>query len=223
MESFIFYRSFYESIKNLEPNTQAEIYNAIMEYALNGVTPTDLSGVANAIFILVKPQIDANNRRRENGQKGGRPKAETKPKQNLNKTKTKPNNNLNETKVKPNVNVNDNENYNENESKEKQEKEKCEEIFESGEGFGIEAIKSNIIPPKIEWVEQYVRERGNKIDAQTFYDFYSSKGWMVGKSKMKDWKACVRTWERNRNQPKSPYTQKSQYDFNALQKMIDGG
>ena len=212
MESFIFYRSFYESIKNLEPNIQAEIYNAIMEYALNDVTPTDLSGVANAIFILIKPQIDANNRRRENGKKGGRPKTETKPKQNQNKTKTKPNNNLNETKVKPNVNVNDNVNDNENESKEKQEKEKLSEE---------ETEKANIIPPKIEWVEQYVRERGNKIDAQTFYDFYSSKGWMVGKTKMKDWKACIRTWERNRNQP--TLEQKSKYDFNALQKMIDGG
>lgn len=54
-------------------------------------------------------------------------------------------------------------------------------------------------PPTLEEVTDYCRERNNKVDPQTFIDFYSSKGWFVGKTKMKDWKACVRTWEtRNR-------------------------
>jgi hypothetical protein len=38
------------------------------------------------------------------------------------------------------------------------------------------------------------------VDADAFVDFYESKGWLVGKNKMKDWKAAVRTWERNRDQ-----------------------
>ena len=42
----------------------------------------------------------------------------------------------------------------------------------------------------------YCEERGNGIDAQSFVDFYESKGWVVGKSPMKDWKAAVRTWEQ---------------------------
>jgi hypothetical protein len=53
------------------------------------------------------------------------------------------------------------------------------------------------IPPKFEEVEEYCKERKNSIDAQHFIDFYTSKGWMVGKNKMKDWKAAVRTWEKN--------------------------
>lgn len=55
------------------------------------------------------------------------------------------------------------------------------------------------IPPTVEEVESYCSERGNGIDAQSFIDFYESKGWMIGKNKMKDWKAAVRTWEWSRN------------------------
>lgn len=53
-----------------------------------------------------------------------------------------------------------------------------------------------IIPPSLEQVQEYCAERKNGIDAQRFIDFYSAKGWMIGKNKMKDWKAAVRTWER---------------------------
>lgn len=51
-------------------------------------------------------------------------------------------------------------------------------------------------PPTIEEVQAYCHERGNSVDPQQFYDFYSAKSWMIGKNKMKDWRACVRTWER---------------------------
>lgn len=54
------------------------------------------------------------------------------------------------------------------------------------------------IPPTVEEVREYCYQRQNNVDPQTFVDFYESKGWMIGKSKMKDWKAAVRTWERNR-------------------------
>jgi hypothetical protein len=62
--------------------------------------------------------------------------------------------------------------------------------------------KSNrFVPPTLEEVQEYCFERGNNVDAETFVDFYSSKGWMVGKNKMKDWKAAVRTWERKEQKP----------------------
>lgn len=53
-------------------------------------------------------------------------------------------------------------------------------------------------PPTVKQVEEYCRERGNSVDTERFIDFYESKGWMVGKNKMKDWKAAVRNWERNK-------------------------
>lgn len=54
------------------------------------------------------------------------------------------------------------------------------------------------IPPTVEEVNTYCAERNNGIDAQTFVDFYTAKGWMIGKNKVKDWRAAVRTWERSR-------------------------
>ena len=55
-------------------------------------------------------------------------------------------------------------------------------------------------PPSVEEVRAYCQERGNRVDAERFVDFYASKGWMVGKNPMKDWKACVRTWEKRDSQ-----------------------
>ena len=57
--------------------------------------------------------------------------------------------------------------------------------------------------PSIEDVKLYCSERKNNIDADNFINFYESKGWMVGKNKMKDWKACVRTWEMRDNNKKN--------------------
>ncbi len=57
--------------------------------------------------------------------------------------------------------------------------------------------KSIVIPPKIEWVTEYCKERNNNVDSNRFVNHYESKGWMIGKNKMKDWQAAVRTWEKN--------------------------
>jgi len=71
-DSFVFYRSFYEAIEYLPENEQLKTFKAIAKYAING-EETDINGTAKAIFMLAKPQIDANNKRYENGIKGGRP------------------------------------------------------------------------------------------------------------------------------------------------------
>lgn len=109
--SFVFYKSFYESIKELAPKEQAQIYNAIFEYQFYG-NEIELKGVCKSIFTLILPQLDANNKRYENGKKGGRPKG------NQNETEEKPKGNQNETKVEANendnVNVNENDNVNVN-------------------------------------------------------------------------------------------------------------
>lgn len=53
------------------------------------------------------------------------------------------------------------------------------------------------VSPTIEQVREYVRARGNKIDPDQFFDFYEANGWVQSKKPIKDWRACVRTWERN--------------------------
>ena len=104
-DSFVFYRSFEECIAELSPDVQIDCYKAIVHYALDGIEP-DADGVVMAMFRAFKPQIDANNKRYENGKRGGRPKV------NQTETNIKPKDNQTVTKPKPNVNVNVNENVN---------------------------------------------------------------------------------------------------------------
>ena len=88
------------------------------------------------------------------------------------------------------------------------DKQECKELKNEKNNSQKESItnvipKKKFTPPTVSEVEEYCQERQNCIDAQSFVDFYESKGWMVGKNRMKDWKAAVRTWERQRqNNPK---------------------
>jgi len=66
--------------------------------------------------------------------------------------------------------------------------------------------KGSFLKPKIFDIKGYCIERKNNVDFETFYDFYESKDWLIGKNKMKDWKACVRTWEKRNNNTKDNTT-----------------
>lgn len=61
---------------------------------------------------------------------------------------------------------------------------------------------SHFQKPSLEEIREYCISRGNRVDSEQFYDFYESKGWMVGKTHMKDWRAAIRTWEK-RDTPKA--------------------
>ena len=109
-DSFVFYRSFYEALKGMDKNVQADCLMALAQYALDGDMPA-LTPEIRMFMTLVKPQIDANNQKFVNGSKGGRPRktnnqTETKeePENNQEKTKLKPNDNQTETKEEPNDN-----------------------------------------------------------------------------------------------------------------------
>ena len=80
-----------------------------------------------------------------------------------------------------------------------------------------ESKAKRFTPPTLEDVTAYCIERANNIDAQHFIDYYTSNGWLVGKNKMKDWKAAVRTWERNgyssnTSRPSKPNTTAQELD-----------
>lgn len=101
--------------------------------------------------------------------------------QSKRRTKQEPNRNQIETKQKPK------EEPNKNTSK----------MLMSMSNVNVNVNKNNkFIKPSIEEIKEYCLERKNNIDPNNFYDFYESKGWKVGSQPMKDWKACIRTWER---------------------------
>jgi hypothetical protein len=56
---------------------------------------------------------------------------------------------------------------------------------------------SRFVPPSVEEVREYCEERNNLVDPEKFVDYYTARGWKIGKNSMKDWRAAVRTWERN--------------------------
>jgi len=120
-DSYIFYRSFYEAIKLFPAEVRGEIYTAINEYSLYGNETHDMGKVASSIFTLIKPQLDANIKRFENGKKGGAPKGNNnnpngrRGRSNLEPTKNQPRTNLEPTKNQPEPTKNQpNKNYNDN-------------------------------------------------------------------------------------------------------------
>lgn len=83
--------------------------------------------------------------------------------------------------TKPNVTLTEREGEGEREGDKERERKKTAKRF---------------TPPTVDEVKAYCRERQNNVDAERFIDYYTSNGWKVGKNPMKDWKAAVRTWER---------------------------
>jgi len=100
-DSMIIYRSFFEAIKELPKENQAEVWNAVYELGLNGKR-IDLKGISKTIFTLIAPQLDANYKKFLNGIK-------PKHKQIESKTEAKPKQKISKTEANVNVNVNDNE------------------------------------------------------------------------------------------------------------------
>lgn len=186
------------------------LMKAIWEYEMTG-NQQNLSGAEKGIFALIlmtlgqdderESQISA--KRAEAGAKGGKQR------------QAKEANAIFATEEIANVANASNKNKN----KEKDIKK---------ETLLTECKEKKFVAPTVEEVEAYCRERGNTVSAQQFVDFYTAKGWKIGNNSMKDWKACVRTWEKNRieNRPKVVHAQQfSQRDYSgeqdaAMQRMI---
>lgn len=82
----------------------------------------------------------------------------------------------------------------EDKSKSKSKSKSRLEVDSTGDCKG--AARPRFTPPTMDEVSDYCKQRGNTVDAQRWFDYYTSNGWMVGKNHMKDWKAAIRTWER---------------------------
>ena len=152
-DSFIFYRSFYEALQDLDTESQLCLYDAICRKSLYD-EEINIGGIAGTLYKLIKPQLDANNDRYENGKKGGRPKKETtgyENKKTIGFENKKPNNNVN---VNVNENVNNNNNNNTSDS--------CVDGLQDV----IEFYNNNIgllTPFGLDLLQDYVKEMGKDI------------------------------------------------------------
>ena len=98
---------------------------------------------------------------------------------------------------KSEINDDKSENYHTKESKGKERKVKESKEKEYSADKPHTPARARFTPPTLEEVRQYCRERNSTVDPQRFIDYYTANGWRVGKNPMKDWKASVRTWEKN--------------------------
>ena len=203
-KSFILYKNNKDLIESLSDEQAGKLLKAIFEYETTGET-IELDPVTAIAFIAIKKELDESARayaekcekNRERGRQGGRP---AKKEEEDKKESTK-----------------DKEDAAEGEEKNQTVSEKTERFLEKPNDTDTDTdtdIKKKDISkdisqkekkekskrflvPCLEDVKAYCQERKNQIDPEQFIDFYTAKDWYLGKNKMKDWKAAVRTWERN--------------------------
>lgn len=188
-DSFIFYRSFYESIKELDLEKQTEIYNAIFSFQFDDVE-IKLKGISKSIFALILPLLKANNTRYNNGCKGGAPKGNNNAKKyyknNLETTKKQPKNNV----MNNVLCIMNNENENERESNK---------------------VASHF--PTLANILDYSNEIGVNDEeyCESFFNHYESIGWVNGTGQeIKNWKLVFNNWCKKDNKMKT--NKKEEYD-----------
>lgn len=92
--------------------------------------------------------------------------------------------------------------------------------------LGKNSKEKRFAPPSLDDVSDYIKEKGYSVDAEAFIDFYTAKGWKIGKDTMKDWKAAVRTWARRDSKPKAQKDNKfnefeqNTYDYDELERKL---
>ena len=213
--SFVLYTDYLEHIQDMDLEQLGTLFLAIFHYQRGEDLP-EMDAETNMAFKFIRFQLDKDNKkyeettekRKEAGKLGGRPKA------NGFDEKAKKANGFSENQTK--AKKPDNDNVNDNDLK---------EISPKGDKEKTTPTRFN--PPSISEVEQYCIEKGYSLNADRFIDYYTANGWMVGKNKMKDWKAAVRNWSRSQRQElttkgsnKFNQFQQNGYDFNSLEKEL---
>lgn len=179
-DSSIFYRSFYEAIKSLPESNQLEVYNAIFEYSFN-FNEIELTGLSKTIFTLIKPQLEANKKRFENG---------TKPKVKPEKSKTEAKQKQKISKAEANNNVNNNDNDNE-----KVNKNKVNEIENNNFDFKSALISYGFNTELVsDWMQ--VRKAKKATNTETSFNNFVSQVEKSGVDKNEILKICIsRDWK----------------------------
>lgn len=188
---FTFYASFFDAVSRIKKKAdRADAYDAICAYALREEDPdfSKMSDAAQIAFLLIKPNLDSSRRKAKSGKNGGSAKqiaskAEANSKQSGSKAE-----------------ANDKQEQPASEIEKEKEREKENECYPPNPLAGGSEKKKRFTPPTVEQVAEYCQGKGYHIDPEAFVAFYASKGWMVGKSPMKDWKSAVVTWTKSERQ-----------------------
>lgn len=84
--------------------------------------------------------------------------------------------------------------------------------------------RERFVKPSLDDVKSFISEKGYKVDAESWYNFYESNGWKVGKNSMKNWQACIAQWNARNKQNKSPlnttFENTNNYDFDEIERLM---
>ena len=209
-DSFILHDDQYECFSLLPIEQRGLLITAIFEYRLNGKTTQPLSEAAYMAYHLISCQIQRDTekyerlceRRREYGAMNNKHKQ---AKASISKQKL-----ANESYTDTDTDT-DTDTVTDTVTDTELPKGNKEESIK-------EEKRKRFLPPSLEEIRQYCIERRNSVNAEQFIDFYTANGWKVGKNSMKDWKAAVRTWERNGIQNKGvrEFTEAEKADTEAF-------
>lgn len=187
--SFIFHNDYQTQLMLMSDEDAGALIKALVQYSCTRERPK-LGGVVEMAFSFMAAQMDRESaayiarcgKNSENGAKGGRPK-----KQTVSEDSEK-----NQTVFEK---TQKSEWFLEKPKKADKDKEEDNDKDKDSVESKTRASARSHTPPSLDDVKAYCKERGGKVDAERWYDFYASKGWMIGKNKMKDWRAAVRRWE----------------------------
>ena len=195
---FVFYRSFWDAINEMDDAEQLEMFHALCRYALDGTSPNFDSSIQRAVFAVMKPVIDANAISRETGKRGGRPKKP--PFQKLETGVFENEKGGFEIKKPPFQKLETNKKQEQEARNKHLEQEARSEHYSAAENpppAPASSGKKKFVPPSLDEVAAYCNERHNGISPSAFVDYYEARGWRYGTGKpMVNWKAAVRTWEQ---------------------------
>lgn len=182
-----FMRSYYDALKELPRSARANVVLSILEYAFEGTTPI-LTGAAKMAFILIQPTLDKSEEMRKTVKARWDKKKEA--------TYDTQNNTAYHTQTDKTYDT-QNDTSSPNKEKENGERRTEKDIAPYSPPRGTGRLPApRFVPPSVDDVHAYCEQRRNGVDPEQFVNFYASKGWKVGSSPMKDWKAAVRTWEQ---------------------------
>lgn len=192
-EYFPFYYSFKDALQEVEESDRLALYDGITNYAFFGKEPELKSVVSRGYWKLIKPLLEKSQRNYQNGSKGGAPKGSRNNPNGRRGKSAGTNRELTEELTETNRELSNKDNDNEN------EKEKDNDIVVSDKQKPH--TTNRMARPSVEEISEYMREKGetdSDNEAQAFFDYYDSKGWLIGKTPMKRWRSAVGTWLRNK-------------------------
>jgi len=200
-DSIVFYDSWGRMICDLPNEQAAALIKMVFNYTFNDLVLESDDITVNAIFGMIREKLDEDankweETRRARSEAGKRGNAIRWGNRKTSQSDNLPSQNIAKIAVSDSVSV----------------------------SVSDKDIKrSRFTPPSLKDVSDYVLEKGYRVDPEAFIDFYTSKGWKIGKDTMKDWKAAVRTWARRDNKQKSNKFnefEQNAYDYDELEKML---